>query len=70
MSVGGGSGVDGFSIIRRISVRKSTGGAAGAGCDGSAIRCSIGVAIRALATSVRRPTWLCHQPDQAIAPCQ
>src|SRR5262245_25966369 len=32
--------------------------------------CSIGAATRALATSVRSPIWLCHQPLHAIAPCQ
>src|SRR5262245_196302 len=32
--------------------------------------CSIGAATRALATSVSRPIWLCHQPLHAIAPCQ
>src|SRR5262245_20151527 len=37
---------------------------------GTARCCSIGAAIRALATSVRSPTWLCHQPLHAIAPCQ
>ncbi len=29
-----------------------------------------GAATRALATSVSSPIWLCHQPLQAIAPCQ
>src|SRR5438093_2155669 len=37
---------------------------------GEARCCSIGAATRALATSVSRPTWLCHQPLHAIAPCQ
>src|SRR5947207_3215337 len=32
--------------------------------------CSIGAATRALATSVSRPIWLCHQPLHAIAPSQ
>ena len=31
---------------------------------------SIGAATRALATSVSRPIWLCHQPLHAIAPSQ
>src|ERR1035437_56567 len=37
---------------------------------GSAFNCTTGVAIRALATSVSRPTWLCHHPAHAMAPCQ
>src|SRR5512138_65178 len=41
-----------------------------AACPGCAFRCSIGPATRALATSVSSPTWLCHHPLHAIAPCQ
>src|SRR5438132_2120118 len=37
---------------------------------GTALCCSIGAATRALATSVSRPIWLCHQPLHAIAPSQ
>src|SRR2546425_10617267 len=47
--------------------------AAGVGAPerpGVARCCSIGAATRALATSVSRPTWLCHQPLHAIAPSQ
>src|SRR3954465_4648415 len=43
---------------------------AGVACDGAAFCCSIGAAIRALATSVKRPTSLCHHPLHAMAPCQ
>src|SRR4051812_10942533 len=44
--------------------------AAGAALPGTARCCSIGAATRALATSVSRPIWLCHQPLHAIAPSQ
>src|SRR5205814_1129456 len=40
------------------------------GGPGTARCCSIGAATRALATSVRSPIWLCHQPLHAIAPSQ
>src|SRR5262245_23048594 len=40
------------------------------GRPGTARCCSIGAATRALATSVSRPIWLCHQPLHAIAPSQ
>src|SRR5437762_2258571 len=43
---------------------------AAAARPGTAFCCSIGAATRALATSVSRPIWLCHQPLHAIAPSQ
>src|SRR6185436_7494281 len=41
-----------------------------AGASADARSWSIGAATRALATSVSRPIWLCHQPLHAIAPSQ
>src|SRR5262245_33092914 len=71
MSVGGGSGAS-LNCWPRPPPPPSRPppAGAGAGLPGVARCCSIGAATRALATSVNNPTWLCHHPLHAIAPCQ
>ena len=70
MSVGGGSGAASRRRVRRRGRLAGRRAGRPARARRTARCCSIGAATRALATSVSRPIWLCHQPLHAIAPCQ
>ena len=51
-------------------VRMTTGMLGAMGFSRAVYDCTSWLRPRTDASSVSRPTWLCHQPLHAIAPCQ